>query len=345
MRVFLSCIAISVVACVATPTEMKPPASFDHAIAPVFAADLPEALKRLAALPEAAMDEPQRRVRDCMQARFAQPPREAAGAPLPGMAGEVLGAYRRYWTSVLMKQATPAQAEAALSERLARWDTTGATDLDGRSEAVQRALESQGWHALVGMTTPLHELMLWREQTSSMRTVALPDGDFTVKVVMLDGFASLGWTAWATCDRSPTLGWATSEGIMAVAPFWDLNSEAYTISLLAHETQHFSDFRRYPRLAQTDLEYRAKLTEIALADATQQKLLTKFSSRALRDRSLPHPFANHWVIERLRVRLGEGDWMAQPRDAIARAALAELRAHGDQLDTEGAALVESVLPD
>lgn len=300
---------------------------------------------RLTALPDEAMDEAQRRVRECMQARFAPPSREAAGEPLPGLAGEVLGAYRRYWTSVLMKHKTPAQAEAALFESLARWDTTDATDLDGRSEAVQRVLESQGWHVLVGTTTPLYELMLWREQTSGLRTVALPGGDIDVKVTLLDDFPSLGWAAWATCDRSHTGGWATVDGIMVVVPAWDLNSERYTTGMLAHEAQHFSDFRRYPKLAQTDLEYRAKLVELALTVTTQREQLDKFLSRAIRDRGSPHPFANHWVIERLRARLGAGDWMAQPRDTIARAALAELQAHSDQLDAKGAALVESVLPD
>ncbi len=193
--------------------------------------------------------------------------------------------------------------------------------------------------------TPLHELMLWREQTHSVRTVALPGGDIEVKVTALDGFASLGWAAWATCDRSHTGGWATADGIMVVAPAWDLRSEAYTISLLAHEAQHFSDYRRYPKLAQTDLEYRAKLVEIALAETTQRELLGTFASRAQRNRDLPHPFANHWLVERLRTRLGGADWIARSRDEIARAALAELQAHSDLIDAKGALLAESVLPD
>jgi hypothetical protein len=324
---------------------MKPIVSFDSAIAPVFAADLRVALARLAALPDEAMNAEQRRVRDCMQARFAQPSREAPSDSPSGVAGEVLGVYRSYWTSVLMKQMTPTQAEATLFESLARWDATGANDLETRAAGVHRAVEMQGWHVLGGVTTPLHELMLWREQTHGVRTVVLPAGDIEVKVTSLDGFASLGWTAWATCDRSHTGGWATADGIMVVASAWDLRSEAYTISLLAHEAQHFSDYRHYPKLAQTDLEYRAKLVEIALAETTQRNLLGRFASAAERNRGLPHPFANHWLVERLRARLRGDDWAEQPRDVIAHAALAELQAHSDQLDARGAASVESVLPD
>jgi hypothetical protein len=324
---------------------MKPIVSFDSAIAPVFAADLPAALARLAALPDEAMNAEQRRVRDCMQARFSQPSLEAPSDTPSGLAGEVLGVYRSYWISVLMKRMTPAQAEATLFESLARWDATAAKDLESRAEGVHRALERQGWHALGGVTPPLRELMLWRQQTSNLRTVALPGGDIDVNVTLLDGFASLGWAAWATCDHRHTGGWATADGIMVVAPAWDLRSEVYTVSLLAHEAQHFSDYPRYPKLAQTDLEYRAKLVEIALAETTQRNLLGQFASAAERNRGLPHPFANHWLVERLRARLGGADWRDRPRDEIAQAALAELQAHSAELDAAGAALVETVLPD
>jgi hypothetical protein len=130
-----------------------------------------------------------------------------------------------------------------------------------------------------------------------------------------------------------------------VAPAWDLSSEGYTISLLAHEAQHFSDYRRYPKLAQTDLEYRAKLTEVALAETTQRSLLDMFSSQATRDRRLPHPFASYWVVERLRARLLASDWAALPSESIRRAARAELQAHSAELDARGAASVQTALPD
>jgi hypothetical protein len=345
MRIFLLAVVACLVACSTAPSNMTLLASFDRALSPVFAADMPEALTRLAALPDEAMDAAQSRVRACMQSRFAQPPDDSGASVLPDLAGEVLSAYRHYWTTVQMKQATPAQAEAALSDALAAWDPTGAKDLDGRADGVRSALQSQGWHVLGGMTTPLHELMLWRRQITGLRKIALPDGDIEVNVTLLDDFASLGWAAWATCDRSHTGGWTTADGIMVVAPAWDLGSEAYNISLLAHEAQHFSDYRRYPKLAQTDLEYRAKLTEIVLAQTTQHSLLGTFSSQALRDRSLPHPFASYWVIERLRLRLGAGDWPAPPSESIQRAALAELQAHSAALDAKGAESVETALPD
>jgi len=129
-----------------------------------------------------------------------------------------------------------------------------------------------------------------------------------------------------------------------VVPGWDLSSERYRVSLLDHESQHFADYPRFPKLAQTDLEYRAKLTELALAHESQAELLAMFSAGAKRDRALPHPFAEWWVIKRIGDRLGRDDWKAWKPDPV-RAAAAELAAHTTLLQRRGAATVVSALPD
>lgn len=132
---------------------------------------------------------------------------------------------------------------------------------------------------------------------------------------------------------------------MVVAAAWDRASEDYRVSLLAHEAQHFRDKRLYPKLASTDLEYRAKLVELALADETQGALLDRFAAEAKRERALPHPFASYWVVMRLKERLGAKSWAGLSRPSVREAASAELAAHGTALDARGAALVESALPD
>jgi hypothetical protein len=195
------------------------------------------------------------------------------------------------------------------------------------------------------MTPPLRELMVWRRETSQAQGVELPGGRIDVKVTLLDDFVSLGWAAWATCDKSHTGGWATEDGIMVVAPAWNLDSEPYRVSLLAHEAQHFSDYRRYPKLSPADLEYRAKLVEIALAEKTQANLLNGFSAGAARDRALPHPFADYWLVARLRARLGTDDWKNASVKALREAALGELAAHGAALDERGRETVTTALPD
>jgi hypothetical protein len=337
--------------CSTLPAQNAPTMDFNAALAPVFEGDMPSTLARLAALPERDMNARQLALRTCMQARFGGAAADRGRGPLPALtslAGDVLASYRRYWTAALQRTSTAEAAEASLLSELEGLSGTPRLGPEARAESPARLaelLEAQGLFVLGGVTPPLREFMLWRQQTRQVTHIELPGGAIDVAVTLLDDFVSLGWAAWATCDKSHTGGWATADGIMVVRPAWDLDSESYRISLLAHEAQHFSDYRRYPQLAGPDLEYRAKLVELALAADTQRKLLDSFSTRALRDRALPHSFASYWVVERLRSRIGGERWIAAPRLAIRQAALAELAAHGTALDERGRASVTTALPD
>ena len=306
---------------------------------------MPEALARMTALAPATLDASQRRTRDCMIDRFATAAAESNDSTLAAPVGAVLQAFRHYWTTALMKRASLERAEATLSANLGNILDLRGSGIDAQTEAAVRMAESHGLHALGGVTAPLHEFMLWRQQATQRETVALVGGTVDIQVTMLDGFVSLGWAAWGTCERSHTGGWATTDGIMVVAPAWQLDSEEFLVSLLAHEAQHFSDYRSYPKLAAPDLEYRAKLVELALANQTQRALLEQFTSDAKRDRTLPHPFANYWVIEHLRTRLGSTSWDAITTLSVRTAATAELAAHSVALDARGRDSVATALPD
>ena len=320
---------------------------FASALGPVFQADLPQTLARLKALPDDLLSVRARPARECILARFAasDPAAAAVDPRLPADLAAVLRAYRRYWTAALThEQAIPA-AEARLSDDLGRLMPDAPAGLDARAEAAIAFAEKRGWHALGGLTAPLREYMLWKDQATRREDVALPGGTVAVSVVMLDGFASLGWGAWATCDVAHTGGWATPAALMVVVPGWDLSSERYRVSLLDHESQHFADYPRFPKLGQPDLEYRAKLTELALAHASQSDLLAMFSAGARRDRTLPHPFAEWWVMKRIGDRLGTADWKAWKPDDVRSAAAAELAAHTALLRASGGATVGTALPD
>ena len=340
-------LAWAVASCSVLPLPKPAAADFNQALAPVFERDMPNALARLATLPESALTTQHRAVRSCMQDRFGSG--EAGATPLASLADKVLASYRRYWTASLLRQQPYEQAESILLAELDRLSgaATG-SNLDTRHDATDRVaslLEAQGLFVLGGVTPPLRELMLWRQQTSTSTRVDLPDGPVNIKVTMLDDFQSLGWAAWATCDRSHTGGWVTPQGMMVVRAAWDLDSEAYRVSLLAHEAQHFSDIRRYPRLSSADLEYRAKLVELALSLETQATLMQSFVVQARRDKSLPHAFASYWLVERLQTRLGRLAWTKQPPSAVRQAALAELAAHSNLLNDQGPEWAITALPD
>jgi len=328
-----------------TAAHATPAEDLRAALGPVFQADEPATLARLHAIPRAALDEKARATLDCIVDRFENGTPAPDAATLPVELRRVLDAYRRYWTAMLMKRVTAVEGNASLSDELGRLLPDAPADLDARGAAVVRLAESHGWHALGGFTSPLRDFMVWKTQVTHREHVELPEGAVDVNVTMLDGFASYGWGAWGTCDRAHTGGWTNEEGLFVVVPSWDLASEDYRVSLLSHEAQHFSDNARFPKLAQTDLEYRAKLVELVGARETQASLLAAFAAGAKRDRTLAHPFAEWWVLARLGQRLGSADWHTWDADRVRAAAEAELRADTARLQAKGAATVETALPD
>ena len=60
---------------------------------------------------------------------------------------------------------------------------------------------------------------------------------------------------------------ASSNGLFAIGDC-DRTSETFLVSYLKHEARHFADTLDFPNLSGADLEYRAKLTELAFACGT-----------------------------------------------------------------------------
>lgn len=321
-------------------------------MASLVAADGPSAFAALSALPAHSLDDARRSARQCILARLSgAEPASGSGtvdtASLALPVAKVLEAYRTYWNAMLMKRASAEQAQRSLQASLAAAGAPApaAADLDAQTQASLDLVRRHGLHGLGGVTPPLHELMLWRRQHEVTEPVVLPDGPMDIPVTRLEEFVSLGWLAHATCDRHHSGGWVAAEGVMVVASAWDTSSEAYRVSLLAHEAQHLADRRRFPALDAADLEYRAKLVELALADRTQRDLVEAFVAQARPDRASPHAFASHWLVQRLHMRTGSADLAAVAPSVLRSAALAELEAHTRALSQLGASLVRTALPE
>ena len=298
--------------------------------------DAREALRVFDAV-DAPLTSGQQALVDCVRSRFVGP---LPPNDLPPDAAAALTAYETYWRAAMMKAQSPAAAEARLLEALnAIPAMAGAPDrasLESVSEHVVPALEAQGLHALTGKTEPLYELMIWRSQETNMYDVALPEGMVNVKVVIHDKFASLGWGGIATSGEAQTGGWAKPDALYAVRASYDLASEDFRVSYLAHEGQHFADYAKFPMLEQPELEYRAKLTEIALSSTTTEKLISNFASLGGDSRDAPHAFAARRVTLALQ---------GVPLDRVRAAAAAKLRESTATLVRLGAATTKRFLPD
>jgi hypothetical protein len=295
-----------------------------HVLAPVYAlalqGDMRAALDRLHALSVEQMDGDERRQRACILERFESPNPGPARSSDP-LLENVMVAYRRYWTQVLMGRASHDEGRASLVGAL-----NGALGADAASprgeevfDTLGTALTARGYHSIRGVTAPYQDFLAWRDETRATYTVTIPEGERRVEVVMMRDFASLGWEGFATCDHSYPGGWAETDRLFCMADSYDTKTEDFTVSYLAHETQHFADYERFPKLASADLEYRAKLVEIIESRQTTKSLVALFASEASDHRDVPHPYADHCVIRDLQRALGRTAAQASDQDIRAAA--------------------------
>jgi hypothetical protein len=287
---------------VSVRTAASPKAAIDRATGMALQGDAASAARLLATQPADSFHDKDSEFRTCMVDRFGRSP---SAAPFdPQIRDEWLARLTRiyiaYWQRALTNPAERDAAEHDLDAAL--------TVLFGRTadaESIKAEVSKHGAHALLGRTPPLRELMLWQRTTEEQKQVALPEGPHSVKVIYLDDFWLRGWGHYATCGRRGTAGWATEEGLLAVVPAYkSLSDETFYVRFLAHETQHFVDKNALKGLEAWELEYRAKLVELALADQSQPEILQRFCENRSNTRDSAHAYANRQVIHDVSARIG-----------------------------------------
>lgn len=294
----------------ATAQEQAAPESVGRIFGNVFAAilqgDGPQAIVAL----EAISSQHQRDIelRQCITERLSNTlPADNALNDAGGdeFVADVLRAYRSYWSKAIM---VPAESEAARNRLFARLtqlvkaDEGNPGELDERGRAM---LSERGLEALIGRTGILMDIFAWRTDRTENEIVVLPTGLQSTKVHYLNDFASMGWSNYMSCGYSGTGGWATPKGIYVITPTYDsLTDEKFRISYLIHESQHFSDYERFPGLKGWELEYRAKLAELINLVETRNDVITRFEGNRSDNPDDAHSYANGVVIAALRERLG-----------------------------------------
>lgn len=264
-------------------------------------ADVRSALGTLRQLDVSLLSDGDKIWRDRMRERFevaSWVPEESAT-----LGDTVVGSYRRYWRRSLTSPADRHEYLADLVDELAPLVPSGAdrsvaVDIDGLEERLAPVLVQEGFHVQLGLTPPLHDCMLWREERRAVERVDLPEQGIDLPVRYLDDFVSFGWIEYATCGRRAANGWATDTEVFAVVPRYEsLDSEHFRVNLLSHEAQHLADKRDFDGLLPWELEFRAKLAEVAAAETTEHHLLEKFRADRSDDPALPHSYANARVME------------------------------------------------
>ncbi|HZH44859.1 MAG TPA: hypothetical protein VEY50_12330 [Lysobacter sp.] len=306
-------------------------AAIDASTSSILQGDARAALDALDVVPASEFAGVDLDYRRCLFGRFDRSaPPVLSGHVTDPLARDVLHAYQAYWWYALNAPATRAHWEAWLLQRLKAQLGPRAADagsLDALEPVLIAALRDRGYHALLGVTPPLRELMLWREQETRTFDVVLPEGVQRVEVDLLDGFAARGWSAYGRCERGSNGGWATAEKLFAVRSVYPggLDGEAFRVVFLAHEAQHLADKRRYPGIASWELEFRAKLTELALAETVSEKRLRYITTAQSENPESPHTYANKRVVAALTARLGRAPEQVS-RAELQQAARSELAA-------------------
>lgn len=276
----------------------------------ILQGDSARAANALAAVPAADFRGKDAAYRACMleRHRSREPVLVLGDVDDPFVRG-VLADYQDYWWRSMaapgQRVALEARLLQALRKRLAL-SGDQAKDMNAIEPLVQKRLLEHGYHAQLGRTPPLRELMLWRKQETRPYDVQLPGGPYTVRVELMDDFVSRGWTAYGRCERGSAGGWATADALYAVVPSYTdgLDGETFRVVFLGHETQHFADQNEFPGLAPWELEYRAKLVELAQAREVSAKRLGSMVSAQSDDIHSPHTYANKRVVADLTRRLG-----------------------------------------
>ena len=276
---------------------------------------------------------------------------------------EIIDMYKRfqnYWRSVIIEHVPQNLADSLFRDEMNHFlKKYYKPELDIETidndyyTLFQAYFESKNMHGnAMGKTGHLYDLYLWKEQEEKVYDIDLPEGQTVeVPIVFMRDFISNGWSHYTTFAHSFTGGWATPDKLFCVEEsYGSKNEEEFLISYVSHEGQHFSDYTLFPKLKQADLEYRAKLTELALAQTTAHNIIDKFIHHSKKDKSYAHAYANHMVVECLSNKVFNTNFEGNPEkwkevsvEEINRIALELLKEHSEALEVLGAESVEAYI--
>ncbi|MGX1930389.1 hypothetical protein [Flagellimonas sp. 2504JD4-2] len=201
----------------------------------------------------------------------------------------------------------------------------------------------------VNKTGGLYDLLVWRSQRDTTYAFSLKKEKIQTKVVFMTDFVTLGWEEYATLGKYYPGGWTANGTIFCVEDAYDLESENFQISYLAHEGRHFLDNAAFPGLDNADLEYRAKLSELSLAKTTLYDIIEGFISNANDQSENPHPLANYHVIKNLSDSLFDNNfekditqWKQMPLKKLSKAAYRLLKHNTRMLQKHGVSADTSI---
>jgi hypothetical protein len=263
----------------------------------------------------------------------------------------LLTLYRDYWRASLLEHSN--KYDSSFGKQVAAFlieqnpaAHQSITNEDSIDVYLKKYIESFGLHTTgFGKTGQYIDLLVWKTQKDTTYSFTLNDELTSARVVFMDSFITLGWEEYATLGRAFPGGWTTLEALYCVKNAYNLSSEEFLVSYLAHESRHFADYKLFPKLQSADLEYRAKLTELSMAKETLFKTIESFIQNANYDSENGHSIAAFCVIRDLSKSLFQVDfepdiakWQALSINKINASASELLLANTNALRQQGSAV-------
>lgn len=273
-------------------------------------------------------------------ARFVTQTERAKFICRDSIVAEAIKSYRDYYLKVLLSPKKNDSLEKDLNDslrsilaklgrkRVATYST------EKIEKTLAEEMKKRDYYSLFGKVAPFRSLLVWEKQYSKTYTVPLPEKKEKVQVVFMDKFVELGWLHYATFGRYYVGGWAKKDALFCVKQAYKVDTPSFMAHYLAHEAQHFADYKSYPKLSQIDLEYRAKLAEL-FHTRTPKKFIQKLISEAKNDRLLPHSFAAYRIVSDLK--------KVQTTASFKQKAVDLLEKHSKSLSAFESIKVQSVL--
>jgi len=212
----------------------------------------------------------------------------------------IVSAYRNYWILTLVGDMSSQEGEEFLESSLRQvLSRQGKVDFSGHVasifEIVGEIFDEKAVHYLDTPAPPLRDLFLWKTEERRNYSVRLTDRTQKVNVAFMSDIYSMGWKQYAALGLVATTGWVENGRLYCVESAYDRSSESFKVSYLKHEGRHLADFAHFPDLQSADLEYRAKLTELAFSFNSTRQLLDDFTRKSAPNPASPHAYANYRV--------------------------------------------------
>lgn len=174
---------------------------------------------------------------------------------------------------------------------------------------LKKYIDGKGYHTVgFSKTGKYYDLLVWKKEHDTVYNFKINNETINCPVVFMEDFVTKGWEEFATADKIHPGGWAGEKSLYCVKESYDLNSEDFLYSFLAHEGRHFDDYKKYPGLSNADLEYRAKLTELSMTNTTLFKVLYFMIMNSNKDSADGHQLSNYYVVHNLSKRFFNKDF-------------------------------------